>query len=174
MAAAREDSCGASGDGSDFGVLVCVTVCNDSDEEVYLTFPAGLTVVSKAVSQYQNGLLGRELRFPIPPSPCGEEEDIPLDADPVALELAGAPPVGAGVQIRLGLHCLNESKAPSELTVPYALGMVVSDPAIRELLAMIKGRNLDEDGLQVIQTAIYSITEGRGLTPADRSALRSL
>jgi hypothetical protein len=73
------------------------------------------------------------------------------------------------------MYCLNESKSPSFDRMEYSLGNVTSDPDLRELLSLLSGKTIDtEEEKSLVQEAIYKITEGRGLTDADREALGKL
>lgn len=155
-------------------VQVCLPLCNTTGSSVRIRLPAGLTIVTKSASRYQNGILLEEVEVLVPPTPCGPG-GIPIDEDPAVLEARGGPSlVRSAFSIALSLYCLNEERAPSEPTLPYSLGAVTDDADMLALIERARGLELDEDGVQVLQTAIYSITEGRGLTPADRAALATL
>lgn len=167
------DDCGDRTEGSGYNVLVCLSLCNETGQPILARLPSGTIVVSKSASRYQNGMFISDVGVYVPPMICGTG-GISLDKDRDELDREGVPPPQPGFRIRVGLYCLNESMGPSEPGVPYALGPVTDDPDIRALLDSLKGVALDEDGREVVQTAIYSITEGRGLTPADRTALRAL
>lgn len=167
------EACGEGPRGSGYNVIACMTLCNRSGRPQTVRLPRGMTLVSKSASRYQNGMLIEDIAVVVPPSTCGGG-GIPLDKDRDALDREGVPPPGPGTRIRLALYCLNESMSPSEGGLPYALGPVTGDEALQELLELIAGRELDEDAAEVVQTAIYSITENRGLSPADRSALAGL
>jgi|GEM_PF-1088687 len=186
--------CGGSTGTGDFAVQACLKLCNESGGTLTLVLPRGTTLISRSSGQYQNGVLIRDVKIPVPEVVCkkGAQDVARLDG-----RLAGAgfqlirhtgPSQGATFQlarqddapeqgdfsVKLEAYCLNESMAPSEAGVTYELGPVTSDPDIRELLDMIPGRELDEDDRKVVQTAIYSITEGRGLSPQDLTDLGKL
>jgi len=166
--------CAGAAHGSGYNVLVCLPLCNATAAPARVRLPAGLTVVSKSASRYQNGILLEEVVIDVPPTPCGPG-GIPIDEDPEELEARGGPPrVASAFQVALNLFCLNEERAPSETRLPYALGAVTDDSDLLDLIARVRGRELDEEEAGILQTAIYSITEGRGLTPADRAALAAL
>jgi len=166
--------CAGPKGGAGGSVRVCLPLCNTTAARVRVRLPAGLTLVSKSASRYQNGVLLQEVVVDVPPSQCGPG-GIPLDEDPEALEARGGPArAPRGFAVALDMFCLNEERAPSEQDLPYALGPVSDDPDIQDLITRVRGRTLDEDAVEVLQTAIWSITEGRGLTPADRSALAAL
>lgn len=165
--------CGDGSRGSGFNVMVCLSLCNTTAGPVIVTLPAGLTVVAKTAGPYQNGLLVETVVVEVPPTPCGPG-GIPLDRDGAEVEREGAPLSKAGFPVQLNLYCLNESGQPSEAGIRYALGPVSSDPAIQDLLGRIGERTLDEEAADAVQDALYSITEGRGLTWTDEQKLKAL
>ena len=149
--------------GSGVYVQVCVPLQNSAGAPVEVVFPPGLVIVS-AAEGFQNGLLVERVVVTVPPTPPGP----------------GGPPADGGVAsgahvVTLHTYCLNASRNPNELGTPYRLGSVTSDEALRELLGLLAGRSVDsEDDVDVVQDAIYSITEGRGLTERDRADLARL
>lgn len=162
--------CGAAY-GAGGNVRVCLPLCNTTSASIPVRLPAGLTVASKSASRYQNGILLQEVVVEVPPTNCGPG-GIPIDEDPVELESRGGPAkVASPFQVGLAMFCLNEARSPSETGVPYALAAVTNDPDMLDLLERVRGLTLDEEAAETLQTAIYSITEGRGLTPADRAAM---
>ncbi len=165
--------CSDQAKGSGVYVMVCMSLCNANPTPVRVTLPAGLTVVAKSTGPYQNGLLVETVVVTVPPTPCNGA-GIPLEKSPEELAREGRPIVRSGFPVQLNLYCLNESGQPSEPGIPYALGPVTSDPALQDLLRRIGGKTLDEVGMDVVQTAIYSITERRGLTWDDEQALKDL
>lgn len=164
------EECEAAGQGSGDAVLACVPLCNANATPTRVRLPAGMMLISKSASAYQNGLLIEDVEVMVPPSSCGPG-GLPVNKDPGELDREGPIPAPGGFRVALRLYCLNESMAPSETGVPYALGPVTSDPDLQGLLRAVSGKALNEDEVQSLQTAIWSITEGRGLTPADRTAV---
>ncbi|MFP2911334.1 hypothetical protein ACLESD_41185 [Pyxidicoccus sp. 3LFB2] len=148
--------------GSGEYVQVCVPLRNSTGAPVQVVFPPGLVIVS-ATETFQHGLLVERVVVTVPPTGNGP----------------GGPPDG-GVDpeaeaVPLFTYCLNESKSPNERGTPYALGPVTNDAALQDLLGLLAGKRIDdEDEAEVVQDAIYSITEGEGLTSADRDALADL
>lgn len=149
--------------GSGVYVQVCVPLENSTGGPVEVVFPPGLVIVS-AAEGFQNGLLVERVVVTVPPTPPGP----------------GGPPADGGVApeahvVTLHTYCLNASKNPNERGTPYRLGAVTTDEGLRELLGLLAGRSVDsEDDVDVVQDAIYSITEERGLTDRDRTDLARL
>ncbi|MCP3145302.1 hypothetical protein [Pyxidicoccus xibeiensis] len=154
---------GSEPQGSGPAVKICVPMRNTTGAAVQLELPRGLTVISTSAGRYQNGLLVERVVVTLPPTAQGP--GVPTDGgtDPDAFLVA------------LHLYCLNEARNPSETGNPYKLGPVTDDAALRELLQLLVGKQLDnDDAVDVVQDAIYSITEGNGLTSEDREALEDL
>jgi hypothetical protein len=153
---------GAKGNGSGVYVQVCVPLRNDTGGPVEVVFPPGLIVVS-AAEGFQNGLLVERVVVVVPPTPPGP----------------GGPPDGGtdpdATVVPLFTYCLNESQNPNDTGTPYKLGPVSSDSAVKELLGLLQGKRIDSDkDVDVVQDAIYSITEGKGLTLDDRNRIGKL
>lgn len=153
---------GAPGNGSGVYVQVCVPVRNSTGGPVEVVFPPGLIVVS-AAEGFQNGLLVERVVVTVPATPPGP----------------GGPPDGGtdpdAHVVPLFTYCLNESQNPNDTGTPYKLGPVTSDAALKDLLRLLEGKRIDtEDDVDVVQDAIYSITEGKGLTLDDRNAIDKL
>ncbi|MBZ4417739.1 hypothetical protein [Myxococcus sp. RHSTA-1-4] len=149
--------------GSGFMVRACLEMTNTTGGPVQVTFPPGLVIVSTSET-YQNGMLVERVVVEVPPTPPG-----PGGAD------AGTPdPVP--VKIPLHLYCINENAGPSAPSVRYTLGPVTDHPQMREVFTFLEGKDVAGDGnrVEVVQEAIYSITEDSGLTEDDRAALRDL
>jgi hypothetical protein len=152
---------GAPGNGSGVYVQVCVPLRNSAGAPVEVVFPPGLVIVS-AAEGFQKGLLVERIVVTVPPTPPGPGG--PVDG--------GTAPTQESHVVPLFTYCLNESQNPNETGTPYALGPVTSDPALRELLGLLEGRRIDtEDEVDAVQDAVYSITEGKGLTARDRDEL---
>ncbi|MFP2932649.1 hypothetical protein ACLESO_47380 [Pyxidicoccus sp. 3LG] len=151
--------------GSGPAVKVCVPFRNDTLGSVQVELPPGLIVVSISEGRYQHGLLVERVVVTIPPTRQG----------PGGLPDGGPGPDPDATQVLLHLYCLNEERNPSETGNPYEMGPVTSDSALRELLQLLSGKRIDsEDDVDVVQDALYSITEHNGLTREDREAISDL
>ncbi|QSQ25049.1 hypothetical protein JY651_08995 [Pyxidicoccus parkwayensis] len=153
---------GAPGNGSGVYVQVCVPLRNSTGGPVEVVFPPGLVIVSTSEG-FQNGLLVERVVITVPPTPPGP----------------GGPPDGGtdpdATVVPLFTYCLNESQNPNEKGTPYKLGPVTSDSALKELLQLLSGKRIDSpEDVDVVQEALYSITESKGLTAEDRAAINKL
>lgn len=153
---------GVPGNGSGVYVQVCVPLRNSTGAPLEVVFPPGL-IVTSAAEGFQSGLLVERVVVTVPPTNPGP----------------GAPPDGGtdpdATVVPLFTYCLNESQLPNETGTPYKLGVVTSDADLKELLNLLQGKRIDTpDDVGVVQNAIYSITEGKGLTVEDRSAIDDL
>ncbi|MCP3064574.1 hypothetical protein LXT21_37965 [Myxococcus sp. K38C18041901] len=147
-------------------VLVCVPLRNTTGGPVQLTFEPGLVVLNTAPSRIQNGMLIDREPITVPPTGMG-----PGGVD------AGSDGGSEEEVFLLPLHmyCLNEARGPSEQGGTFELGPVSSDPDIQELLRLIENKRIEnEDDADVVQDALYSITEYNGLTDDDRKAIAAL
>lgn len=153
---------GAPGNGSGVYVQVCVPLRNNTSTPVQVVFPPGLTIISRSEG-YQNGLLVERVVVEVPPTPPGPGGTPDGGRDPDAFV------------VPLFSYCLNEARNPNDTGTPYALGNVSDDAAITELLGLLQNKRIDTDEeVDVVQQAIYSITERNGLTPRDRTDLANL
>lgn len=147
-------------------VLVCVPLRNNTGAPVMMTFEPGLIMMNSGPSRIQNGMLMDRVRINLPPTGIGSG-GIDAGTDGGTEEELYVVP--------FHLYCLNEARNPSEQDGPFALGPISTDPDIRELLGLLEGKTIDdEDEADVVQDALYSITEYNGLTEEDRAALRKL
>lgn len=151
-------------DGQGKFVLVKMVLKNDSTGPVTIEFPAGLVITS--VSElFQNGLLVEKLVVTLPPKQQG----------------AGSPQCN----ITLMLSCLNAGKNPSESFAVYNFGPVTSSPLLKDFINRLAGKKIrfsqfpsgDTDWAvneEYIQDALWSLTNGEGLTKEDLEHIRNL
>ncbi|MCY1021978.1 hypothetical protein [Pyxidicoccus sp. MSG2] len=148
--------------GSGLYVRACLKLTNISGGPVQVTFPPGLVIVS-ASEGYQNGLLVERVVITVPPTSGG----------PGGLDGGSNPET---VNVPLHFYCINKASDPSDPAARYELGPITDHPQMRELYTLLQGKDVYEDGLkvEVVQEAVYSISDGSGLTADDRAALRNL
>jgi hypothetical protein len=148
--------------GAGFLVRACLPVRNDTDAGVPLVIPAGLTLVA-TTQEFQNGIILVGGTAVVQPSGGG---DAGVDAGTVT-----------GTQY-LALHawCLNKNRSGSEPRARYELGPVTNNAQVLELISLIQGKDIAGDGskVEVVQEALWHITDGTGLTADDREALKDL
>ncbi|MFY2557731.1 hypothetical protein ACN469_08895 [Corallococcus terminator] len=147
-------------------VLVCVPLRNSTGAPVQMTINPGLIMLNAGGSRIQNGMLMDRVRINVPPTGIGSGGvDAGTDGG-TEEELYVVP---------FHLYCVNEARGPSEEGGAFELGPVTTDPDILELIRLLEGKTIDdEDEADVVQDALYSITEHNGLTDEDRKALADL
>jgi hypothetical protein len=112
-----------------------------------IEFPAGQTMISSNPS-VQHGIL----------------------VQPVTIEVA-AQKVRDWV---LSMYCANKTRQPANEDTEYTLGPVVRDPALDELFGLLNGKHISADHTELVQNAVWEITDGEGLTRELRRALSSI
>lgn len=153
-------------DGQGFNVMVKMKLKRDSSVSGPLTveFPPGLVIVSTAEG-FQHGLLVERIVVTIPPIQPG--------------------PGGDECQVSLLLFCLNSARRTSDATARYKFGPVTSSKLLQDIIKSLRGKKINyrefEDGDPVwfenqekIQTAIWQLTDGRGLRETDIQYLNEL
>jgi len=162
------ENAGTEPQGSGALVQVCVPLRNDTGASVEVEFPPGLIVVATSEGLGQNGLLIERTVITVPPTPPG----------PGGRDDAGTADGGVEEDafiVPLYMYCLNEARDPSNQYMTYEVGPVTTDDALQELLRLLEGKRIDSsEDVRVVQNALYSITEGRGLTTPDRDAIDDL
>lgn len=106
--------------------------------------PAGLVLIA-ANTGVQNGLIVQEVR----------------------IEIAAR----AEGRFLLEAYCANKSRQPADSSTEYTFGPVLSDPALRDLFALVAGREISIEAAKIVQDAVWEITDGDGLSPPTRSTL---
>jgi hypothetical protein len=156
--------------GNGRGVRVCAGFCIDQkttigvDGETVLDIEEGLILVSE-FQEGQNGMLVERVKINMPYTPCGGGMGAPEDEEKRKRRFI----------VELNLQCLNESKSPSFDKMGYRMGGITTDPDLLELLGLMKNKRIEtEEHQRIVGDAVYSITEGKGLTSQDRHALASL
>lgn len=83
--------------------------------------------------------------------------------------------VRAGAVEVLEMFCLNRDAAPSTSKATYELGPLIEDTLLTELFTRVEGKVVrTEAQRELIQNAVWEITEDRGLLPATNKALDDL
>lgn len=168
------DENGKCPDDGDFGTIyrdvqVCLPVCYVGANVSNVVFPPGL-IITTASEGFQRGLLVEREVVAVPPIVCN------ASAPPVSPDRKEKAPLPKNAfWIKLSAFCLNESQNPASSEGRYRIAGVTADPELLALAAFVAKRDLrtPEDN-KVVQQAIYSITEGKGLKWEDRKALHAL
>jgi len=167
----------ASTDSSGTGayVRICVPIENLSGTPVQIEFPAGLIVVATSEGRAQNGLLIERTLVTVPPTPQGGAGCRRPEDDRRSRLRQDQKPDPCAYVVPLYLYCLNEERDPSNPYITYAFAGVTRDDGLQELLRLLEGRAVkSSEDVATVQNALYSITEGRGLTREDRPAIARL
>lgn len=135
----------AKGSGED--VTLCLIFNNTTGGPITLTLPPGLIFVSKD-ADIQNGLLAQRVTIEVP---AGERYFVPLFS-----------------------YCANLPRSTTGVGEDYSLGPVIDLPAFKELYALLEGKTLERPDVAPIQVAVTHLTDGDGLSDADRAALKAL
>lgn len=156
--------------GSGQGVRVCVALCMDRpmvtgvDGTTLIDIRDGLVMISE-YQEGQNGLLVERVRINMPYTPCSGGLAGKEDEEKKRRKFI----------VEMNLQCLNEAKSPSFDKMQYRLGGITTDPDLRELLAILADKQIvTEQHHRIVGDAVYSITEGEGLTSDDRARLARL
>lgn len=153
-------------DGQGFFVTVKITLQRDSSSTspVDVVFPPGL-IITSASEGFQHGLLVERVVVTIPPVQPG--------------------PGGNECQVSLLLFCLNSGKSPSDATAKYKLGPISSSPLIKDFIKKLSGKKINYRDFETtdptwfenqerLQEALWSITNGDGLTEQDKENIAAL
>lgn len=136
--------------GSGYFVLFSMELVNHTGKDTILVFPAGLTFASESTED-QNGILIQEL--------------------PVHLAR------GATCKTLFYAFCANEHRSGSGDDSKYAFGPICTAPPIQELIALLIDKKVNlapgerpsvSGPAGIIQTWIWKITDGDGLSEDDR------
>lgn|SRR5690606_2510727 len=144
--------------GSGYYVTVCAGFVNDNNEDIILSLPAGLLLIAQDTS-YQNGLL--------------------LQGTSIILKK------NTVTRCTLNTFCANSSRSSSSRSCLYSMGLVTKSSLIGELITLLQGKLInaedygsDVDGYMsaagIIQSALWSITDGEGLQEYERSSIAAL
>ncbi len=131
-------------------VRLCLNFSNTTQLPITVVFPPGLVFISDS-DVSQNGMVLQNVTIEVP---------------------AGRPQFF----VPLYLTCLNktrESTAGAQDT--YSVGPVTQDSSMQELTGLLQNKTLPlVDPNNTIQTAVWHITDGSGMTASDRDALSKL
>ncbi|QPQ55874.1 hypothetical protein IC614_04625 [Allosphingosinicella flava] len=161
--------------GSGRSVQVCAAFCfNPEDARWTPTYDAngeptgrfefarGFTLISE-YQDGQNGLLVERVRInqPLPFCAAGGGEDEEEEREKFI--------------VQLNMYCLNAKKSPSFDRLQYRAAGVTQDEDLQELLAILDRKQITtQEHKDLVQDAIWEITEKEGLKPQTRANLQLL
>jgi hypothetical protein len=129
-------------------VALCMNFRNTTNKAITITLPAGLIFISNSTED-QNGLLIKNETIVIP--------------------------ANTTYTIGLNLYCINEERDGSDIFDTYKMGPITENAALTELIGLVKNKNLTKtEYAEVVQEAVWSITDAKGLTAEDRKAIAAL
>ncbi len=152
--------------GSGAPVRACVSLCTDQftgpNGEVWNSDP-GLILISE-FQDGQNGLLHERVRIEVPRTACtGGFRSDETDEERRRRFI-----------VEIGFHCLNASRSPSFDRMRYRLAGRTLDPDLLELLSILQTKRVEtEEHRNLVQEAVYAITESTGLTHDLRTRLHT-
>lgn len=74
----------------------------------------------------------------------------------------------------LRMYCANKTRSPAGEDAEFDLGPVASDPVLDHLFRLLEPKEIPEDMVELVQQAVWEITDGNGLTPETTSKLSAL
>lgn len=143
---ATNSQCGATlGTASDL-VNVCVTLRNETGVDSTVVFPAGLILISQDTA-VQGGTQVQEQRMLIR--------------------------AGSDTTFYWPLYCLHAHRATSSDGDLYAVGPTSNHAGLREIISLVAGKDLSTSTF-LVQTAIWEVSDGAGLTAPTRGELQAI
>jgi hypothetical protein len=142
--------------GSGLFVLLQLSLSNNTGKDTVLTLPGGLTFHA-GNDDMQNGILLHEVK-------------IPLQRDEACNTILFA-------------YCANMLKHASDNGIPYEFGPVTNAPPLQDLVKVLRSKDIsvdpeyNEENVSMIaslQSAVWDITDGTGLTHDDSTFINSL
>ncbi len=109
-----------------------------------LTLPAGLLMISKRAG-VQHGLLVQDVKLTVP--------------------------ARRTKRWLLSMYCANQSRSAADEGAKFKLGPIVDDPALKDLFALLEGREIAQSKVGIVQDAVWEITDGAGLTSDARELI---
>lgn len=154
---------------------LCLQVCNDSDKDEELRIPSGVSFTirwdkpedsGKGRKRKQNVMTVGEI-IRVPGGNCRKKEEEKDQSSP------DAPPQ-SGERIILRVFCLNVGMGIPDEGDQYEIKGRTQHPDLLEILRIIENKSLDDDDVDVVQDAIWAVTDYGGLTDEHRARLQAL
>lgn len=144
--------------GSGHYVDLCVALINTTGADKEISFPAGLVFVADDRAANQSGLLIQGVKI--------------------------KTKAGKTVRCTVRSFCINAGKHPSSDSYTYQLGPVTNSILIGQLIELLKNKktNIEDypnedaytEATSRLQSYVWSITDGTGLSDFDKNEIRSL
>lgn len=83
-------------------------------------------------------------------------------------------PAGHDTLITIGTFCCNELRAAPSDSDSFAIGPITDNTELQEIVSITKSKQIDASDVQTVQNAIYSVTDGDGLTQVMIDSLNQL
>jgi len=135
-------------------VRVCIPLRNNTDRQpfpqpvpVWVEFPPGFSVVSESLGT-QNGVLVKKQRVLVRP---GEVKYLPMY-----------------------MLCLNSTRSGSSPYDSFKLGPVIDYPDFKALYKRLENIDLVPEGHALLQSVVWSLSEGKAPSPEELSAIDAL
>ncbi len=129
-------------------VAVCMTLHNTTDADTTVVLPAGLVLIAKD-TEVQNG----------------------TQVVPISIRIAP----GSDTTIVYSLFCVNQHRLPSGEEDEFTFGPVSDNAGLGEIITLVKDKDVTtSDAADVIQWAIWEVSDGGGLTADTRDQLTAL
>lgn len=126
---------------------VCLKLKNTTTAAIKVNLPAGLLIKPTRPERMSGILL--------------QTHDVNIEA-------------GQTKQVFIKQTSINEHCVFTQKDDAYTLGVVVSDPALGEIIGLMKDKKTSVDTATATQKAVWQVTDRGGLTEEDRSALAAL
>jgi len=144
---------------------LCVAVCREKREQgddgkpESMSLPGGTIFIVRppagAVAEHQNVMLVQDVTVVAPVCKLGDPRDGPQPPP--------FPPTPDGAWSLVRTMCLNQQRRPPDEESDYELGLLTGNAQLKRIVDIIRGKSLDnDDAVDVVQDAIWDVTEGRG------------
>jgi hypothetical protein len=137
--------------GSGGMVRLCLNFRNTTQQPVTVVFPPGLVFISNSVLT-QNGIIIQRVTIEVPAA-------------------------RTQFYVPIYLYCLNLHRKPTNGPEDtYTVGPVTQDSGLLELTGLLENKQvpLMDNANGDVQAAVWDVTDGSGLTPADRDHINKL
>ncbi|MBN8229102.1 hypothetical protein JYK02_16440 [Corallococcus macrosporus] len=128
-------------------VRVCLIFKNTTNGPINVTLPPGLVLVSTN-DDVQNGIIVQTITIEVPP---GERYFAPMFA-----------------------YCANQDRSTTGLGDRYVLGPSVQQKDFQDMFALLAGKQLTREKAARVQSVVHHVSQGEGLSAADRATLQGL